>query len=68
MEPKPIERLAARPWRIMQFVYPPDGPRYAVCVDALATHADALRECAMMMLTAPAWSVWVESAPEWMPC
>lgn len=56
--PDPIERLAARPWRIMEWIYPPDGPRYAVCIDAFATHADAVREAAKRE------GAWVESMPE----
>ena len=53
-----IERLRARPWRLMLFVQPPDGPRYAVCMDACASHADAVSA----LVRHP--GTWVESAPE----
>ena len=58
------ERLARRPWRVMEWVDVSSRERLAACVDAFPTLAEAQAACSMMMLTAPAWSVWVESAPE----
>lgn len=53
------ERLRDRPWRIMEWVYPTDGHRYAICVDAHPTLEEASAACQREHPEG-----WVESAPE----
>lgn len=56
---EPAERLAARPWRIMEWLDAGDARlRYKTCADAYQTWSEAVSA----LMAYP--GAWIESAPE----